>query len=469
MAKNTGLTKIKTGTLQRNLALGSMLVVPSVSMMGAKFANKFLGRKIDEQALMQSLIEKNIKAWVDELSEMKGLVMKAGQMLSTFDHQSVPPELQMIMGSIAKEFRRLADDSQYLNGQTIQQILARRYSKETLSELRIDEQPIAAASIGQVHLATIVATGERICLKIQYPGIRKAIDADLKALKAFVLKVSRAMGTDPHGTFQGVIEELGTVVKQEMDYLAESKKQEFYRAFFAQHPSIVIPKIFPEYTTPTILAMEYVEGVTFDHPSVLNLSRERKQRLGDILLEATLAQLFELGMYQSDAHVGNYYCQLDKRGEQDKIVFLDFGAAIKLTRSLQEELLRTSVYACDPGSNAAEIMAPLQLDGIVGDVELGEIIEALVNRMHREIHQVGAWHFTPGHEREILAEIHAQKDVLGIKRMSTLKQIPKNLTMLGRGLGGLKNLFLILDYRLDVQAVSRRIELLQSQTRRAQA
>src|SRR5690606_25890327 len=135
----------------------------------------FLLSKEDLALKIQKTLGKNMELLSDELRMMKGSVMKAGQMLSLFAGDILPPELKHLL-------TQLQSESHYLDWEEIK----KQINPKILSEIDFDIEPFAAASIGQVHLGVVKKTGEKVAVKIQYPGVKKAIDHDVTMLKLLI-------------------------------------------------------------------------------------------------------------------------------------------------------------------------------------------------------------------------------------------------------------------------------------------
>lgn len=252
-----------------------------------------------------------------ELGELKGSVMKIGQMLTIVGDHFLPPEVIHILKSLHSE-------SPPLEWREIEKRL-RQQLGERFEELEIDTEPHAAASLGQVHRARVKESGEEIVLKIQYPGVDRAIDGDLKALRR-ILSVAKILPADP-SRLDAIFEEVRTMLHQEVDYTQEVKFTQFFSETLSSDGRYRVPKILTRYCTDRVIASSYEEGLKVDAPEVLALSQERRNKLGEAFLELYLKELFVLQKMQTDPHFGNYRIRLaEKEGEADQIILFDFGA-----------------------------------------------------------------------------------------------------------------------------------------------
>ena len=286
----------------------------SVAKMGIGAGLKYAGTKITNSPFDEFLTGQAI-SMTKEFGELKGSLMKAGQMLSMYGEYFFPPQANQVLKS-------LQSDSPPVVWSKMQEHLSEYLPAELLSELEIDPESIGSASLGQVHKARIIKTNEIIALKIQYPDVDKAIDSDLKALKT-LLKLSRIL---PEGLdLDPIFKEIKTMLEQELDYQQEATATKLYQQKVDSDLRYKVPKIFDRYSNKKVLATEYLEGLKADHPLVQNLSQKRRNQLAENFLELYLKEIFSWNLVQTDPHLGNYKIQLDPLGK-DRIVLLDFGA-----------------------------------------------------------------------------------------------------------------------------------------------
>ena len=209
----------------------------------------------------------------------------------------------------------------------IYEILVNEFGIRHLEELDIEEEAFASASIGQVHRATIKATGEQLALKVQYPGVNKAVDSDLKALRSLLNManiIPKSVSTD------SLFAEVRDMLVQELNYPIEQQLTKEYQQKAKDLEGVKVPSIYDRYSGQQVIATEFIDGCVLDDPKVLALSQERRNRLGTIFLELYFYELFHWGMVQTDPHFGNYRVLIDDEGGLDTLVTLDFGAVRKV-------------------------------------------------------------------------------------------------------------------------------------------
>lgn len=308
------LQKIKSSVLQRGLSLTKLTVNTGAKVAGHGIATIFANDK-EKQEKWQKFLTDQAQVFSRELGELKGSLMKAGQMISMYGELFLPPE--------ANEFlKTLQSQSPPLAYSEIEKILKAQLGLEKLALLEIDPVSIGSASLGQVHKAKIKSTGELIALKVQYPGVEEAIESDLKAMRSFMKMLNFLPGelqTDVLFT------EVKEMLKQEVQYKLEAEQTKRYRELFGNDSRFVIPKVYDEFCADKIMATSFEKGLSPDDPLVKSLSQERRNKLGLSYLDLYFNELFKYSYVQTDPHLGNYKVRLNPNGE-DQLVLLDFGA-----------------------------------------------------------------------------------------------------------------------------------------------
>lgn len=325
------LTHIKTGAFSRRL---------NISMAGIRYGSRALSQNVrqrfsDDHEKAYEKRRENIEFLVKELGKLKGSVVKIGQIMATYGDYILPPE-------VVEALHSLEDDTPPLAWSAMEKVLKRELSEDILSELDIDEQPIAAASLGQVHRARHRESGEALCIKIQYPGVDKTIDADFNAVLT-LLKVSRLL--DSTKSAEDWFSDIRNLLRKEVDYEQEKRDLDFVARQLADDPRYVVPKSFDRYCTMRVLTMSYEEGVSINSKELTQLPQARRNALGRSLLDVFLQELFDWQRMQTDPNFGNYRIQIDEQGENDRIVLLDFGAMRLLAEPFASEFCNMMLAA----------------------------------------------------------------------------------------------------------------------------
>lgn len=323
------LNKIKEGALSRGFALAR------VSMSaGAKAASHAVGTLFtaeeDKPEKLKALLLSQVDLLTRELGELKGSVMKVGQMLSMYGEHFLPPEANALLKSLQSQ-------SPPLEWAAIEKVLKRQFTPEQLALVEIEHEPLASASMGQVHLARRKSDGRLLAMKIQYPGVDQAIEGDLKALRS-MLSMAKLMPKGPK--YDELFKEVRTMLHQEVDYTRELALTEEFRAALRDDPRYVIPETVPELSTKRVITTTFEAGVPVDSPEVLGLSQERRNAIGAMALELYFRELFKLKMMQTDPHFGNYRVRLGVGGAPDQLVLFDFGAVRKFPQTFLKPYYR---------------------------------------------------------------------------------------------------------------------------------
>lgn len=322
MAKK--IKNLKTGALSRSLSLAGLGLRAGAKMAGHAMGN-LMASETAKGLRKKSLLLEQAALFASELGELKGSLMKAGQMLSVYGEHFLPPEANVLLKS-------LQSDSPPVEWAEMEKVLKRQLGPK-LSDLEIREESLAAASLGQVHQAKVKKTGEEIVLKIQYPGVDKAIDGDIKALRKF-LSLTEFLPKIP--ATDELFAEVKSMLRQELDYEKELEHLQFYREALKGDSRYVLPRPLPEFSAKRVLAMDFEPGTKVDSAEMKALSQERRNALGTAALDLYFRELFQWRKVQTDPHFGNFRLRLHGRGK-DQWVLYDFGAV----RALSAEFLAT--------------------------------------------------------------------------------------------------------------------------------
>lgn len=294
------------------------------------------GLRDKDQAALEQLVR--------SLGELKGLPMKLGQMLGYVD-ESLPEEMRRLLSTLqthapAVPFSEIE--------QTIRENLGER-ADELLP--RLTRTPVAAASIGQVHRATL-PDGTPVAVKVQYKGIEAALRAEFD-LARFGVRYATLLAP---GDVQSFVEEVRTQLLYECDYVREAGWQERFAEVFADHPVVRVPTVHRAYCGRRVLTTTWMEGRRFDDWLAGNPSQAERNRIGVTLYECYLGTLYRHGLFNADPHPGNYLF-----GDDGSLIMLDFGCV----RSFPPELVASFVALrrAVQGDDRREICAALAAIG----------------------------------------------------------------------------------------------------------
>ena len=312
-------SKIPKGRVRRSAKLGSVVGGQAARYAGTKAANVGRSEEGGKEKLEQRHLETAMKM-VGALGQMKGAAMKLGQFASFIDTEFIPEEYREVY---QEQLAKLRTDAPAMPWEKVVKVLEEEYDGEPLSELfaEIETEAFAAASIGQVHRAELL-DGREVAVKIQYPGIAEALDADLRNAGTIVrLAKAIAPGLDA----KAIAEELRERIMEELDYEYEAQNQRFFARAYRDHPFIYVPEVVTRLSRRRILVTELVTGMDFER--IKQLPQEQRSRFGEIVFRGSLGSMFNLQHFNADPHPGNFILMEDGR-----VAFLDFGMTKKLDR-----------------------------------------------------------------------------------------------------------------------------------------
>ena len=310
---------------QRNVELAKM-----GATVGGAYAST-AARKLFASAerrieLDQELELRTAEAVAERLGNMKGALMKLGQMASFVD-EGLPAPLREALAQLQSNAPPMSAE---LAAQVIREELGGDPSENFVSW---DPQPIAAASIGQVHRAIVIdpVTGDEraVAVKVQYPGVGEAIDADLRNADMLGLILKQGFGgLDP----ADMVAEIKERLVEELDYRLEAVNQQHFADYYRGHPYIHVPEVLPSFSTRRVLTSELVDGAPWSE--MLTWSQEERDLVGECLFRFVFRSLYQMHAFNGDPHPGNY---LFHRG--GRVTFLDFG----LVKHFSDEEMDTFV------------------------------------------------------------------------------------------------------------------------------
>ena len=378
----------------------------------------------------------NVGKLADRLSHLRGAAMKLGQMISMDAGDFLPEELSQVLA-------RLRDNAHHMPPQQLQQVLAAQWGKDWRTRFqRFEPRPIAAASIGQVHRA-MTHDGRLLAIKVQYPGVRKSIDADVDNV-ATLLRLSGMLPRDLE--IAPLLAEAKQQLAEETDYAREGAQMSLFGKLLADDPSIVVPVLDQEFSTGSVLAMSYIEGDPIE--SLEGASQDRRDAVMTSLIRLVLREMFEFGVMQTDPNFANYRYQPDT----GRLVLLDFGAARALagaTVAGYRQLLQAGLDQDRPKLRDAALAAGFIGSGAIDGY--GERVDAMIDIILSELHRPGAFDFG---DRRFVDGL--RDNGLAIAADKTSWHIPPaDLLFVQRKISGTALLAARLEARVDIRALAR--------------
>lgn len=296
-----------------------------LAKMTASVASNYTRSKIktvfqsddDATSELATMHQANGELVAETLGQLKGAVMKVGQMASVAK-DILPPEM-------ADALTSLQNDSPPMPfGVIAEQIERELGAHPSLLFASFDEEPFAAASIGQVHRA-VVDDGREVVVKVQYPGVDESCDSDLNHLK-LTLRMSGFIGTKTHRrAFDELFEEIRERLHEELDYCIEADHVRLFRQMHADDDYIVLPEVVGERSSKRVLTLTYEPGDSLDVLATDKYSPEIRDLIGTNLIQMFGDQLFKYHNLHADPNPGNYAFRTDGR-----VVLYDYGCVKKL-------------------------------------------------------------------------------------------------------------------------------------------
>ena len=314
-----------------------------------------------------------------ELGNMKGALMKLGQMASYLD-DGLPEPLRLALAQLQSQAPPMSIDLVHAE--------IERELGAPVHELFVefDDEPIAAASIGQVHRAIAPmpdGTERAVAVKVQYPGVAEAIGADLRT--ADLLGAMLALGFKSLNP-EEMVAEIKERLTEELDYSREADNQRLFADFYRGHPFIHVPEVIGHLSAARVLTTELVNG--HDFAEVCTWPQEQRDKAGEAIFRFVFRSLYRFRAFNGDPHPGNYLFHKDGR-----VTFLDFGL-IKHFTAPEMEMFQSMVTAAvlnrDMGAYRAiiEDAGMLQADAPVSTEEAGDYFAHFYEpvRESREVH-----------------------------------------------------------------------------------
>jgi predicted unusual protein kinase regulating ubiquinone biosynthesis (AarF/ABC1/UbiB family) len=379
------------------------------------------------QAAERARQERLAERYAEVLGDMKGAVMKVGQILSFVDVGGLVPESSR--GVFQSTLTRLQSDVPPLAPDEIADVIqAELGARPEKIFAFFSPRPVAAASMGQVHMARL-ADGSELAVKVQYPGVSEAVRADLANTKllASIIRAGLAlMGSEaPNVDPNMLVEEIRDRIVDELDYRMEADNQREFHSLYNNHPFIHIPAVHSELSTGRVLTTDYVHGMRWSEATAAGDAI--RSRWGETIFRFVFASLHRHGIFNADPHPGNYLFH-----EDGTVTFLDFGCVKRFTAervSVMSALVDAALACNAPAVLRAFINVGLLTDDDAEGLDPDRLLEfyraALRDRWDEQ-----PFTYTPESVAEIVAGTYQPlgpwSDVTG--RL----QMPKDLLFLNR-------------------------------------
>ncbi|MGE4416672.1 MAG: ABC1 kinase family protein [Marinobacterium sp.] len=386
------------------------------------------------------LSRKNLEQVADKLARMRGAAMKLGQLISMDSGALLPPELAAVL-------ERLRDDAVIMPAAQLVGVLESNWGSDwdqRLAQFSFD--PVAAASIGQVHKGRTHG-GRELAIKIQYPGVRRSIDSDIDNVIS-LLRLSgllpRELDIDP------LVAEAKQQLRLETDYLHEQQQLLAYDAAllgFRHYDALALPGVDTELSTEQILCMDFIEGVSLKQAAAEQPAL--KDHIPALLLELFFCELFQLHCVQTDPNPANYQYNL----QQDRLVLLDFGAVRRFSIDFVLQYHHAICAATD--RNQTELAQALETLGFFSqrhDAANRQVVLDIFMEATEPLRTPGAYDFG---NSDLAQRIH-QRGMAISSDPDAWHTPPADVLFLHRKMGGLFMLASQLGANVDVHVIFNR-------------
>lgn len=392
-------------------------------------------------ATVKILAGKDLESVLENISELKGVPQKLGQMMSMDVTQYVSAELK-------EKLKPLQGESKEMNSATMFAIVEKELGSEKFQHFTdLLPKSIGAGSIGQVHRAKL--KGKEVVLKIQYPDIEKSIETDLSILNPMstVYEFIRPKARD----FSILLEETKNMLMNELDYKLEKENLTFFYEQTKNDQRFIVPGIHNSYCTSKVICMDYVEGITLNDFIKSNAPVKRKKEIAEALIDLFLQEFLLWGKVQTDPNFANYLIT-----EDFKIVLLDFGAVKNFTGHFKTLYLSFLVAAYE--ARESDILDFGEQLGLVHSEDKKEAIELFSTFM-----------------KDLLSYFHEEKNPVDFKNEEMTKSLlttgwklfkeqrisspHSDMVFLHRKLGGLFSLLKEMEVEIDLTPLWQKILL----------
>lgn len=357
-------------------------------------ARKLFASAEKKEALDHSRELKNAAQIAERLGNMKGALMKLGQMASYLDH-GLPEPLRLALAE-------LQNNAPPMSGDLARQVVEHELGA-SLTDIFVewDPEPIASASIGQVHRAIVVdpSTGlqRAVAVKVQYPGVAEAIAADLK--NADLLGTVLSFGFKAFEP-DDMVTEIKERLSEELDYTLEAQNQRAFAEYYRNHPFVHVPEVIDHLCTARVLTTELVSGHSW--AELLEQPQATRDAAAEAIFRYVFRSLYRFRAFNGDPHPGNYIFHLDDP-DNIKISFLDYGLVKHFT---QEEMIvfQNMISSAAINHDYAEFRSViedaglLKLDAPVDTAEVGDYF----SHFYAPVSESHVMHWTPEYSSSIV-------------------------------------------------------------------
>jgi predicted unusual protein kinase regulating ubiquinone biosynthesis (AarF/ABC1/UbiB family) len=369
-----------------------------------------------KSAQLSKLHRKNAVLIREKALEMKGMMIKVGQFLSS--------RKDFLPDEYIEELSGLQDQVPPHDFEEIRQRIIDELGsapEDLFSEF--DREPIASASLGQVHRA-ILKDGSEVAVKVQYPGIEKIIETDIRMFEFLITLMHGRMGWINLRVLHG---EFSKVLRAELDYVQEGRNAERFRQNFSSDERVIIPRVYWKFSSRKVLTLEFVGGIKIEECALIKASGMDCRKLVGLLAETYAKMIFTHGFIHCDPHPGNIFVR-----EGPTVVLVDFGMVQAISDSARRNLRRYARAIVD--NNAAAIVEALE--------KLGFLIEGADYQAIEDVTQdlIDKYRHSTPEELKSLTVDQIGEEIDNIRSVINNFQVPNYFILLIRTIGMLNGI-----------------------------
>ncbi len=360
------------GQLLRAIKANWIAIRVFLSYGWARIMSRLLGER-KQQALWNRVHAKNARRIRSSIISLQGLFIKVGQILS------------ILANALPEAFRNELEDLQdrvppHPFDEVSQRIKSELGGDASEFFASIDSEPLASASIGQVHRATM-KDGRHVAVKIQYPGIERMVINDLKLLRRIFGWLDHLFPEHGWPTIYG---EIRTMVLAELDFLREADNLKAIAANLRGVAGVAFPEVIESLTSQRVLTTTYEQGVKIADIEAIDREGIDRTELAELVVRAYCEQIFVHGLYHADPHPGNILARLDEQGKTE-IVFLDFGAVSHISQDMRSGMAALVLGAL--ANDTGKVIEAMHTMGFISKDADPAIYHRIIGFFHGRLHE----------------------------------------------------------------------------------
>jgi predicted unusual protein kinase regulating ubiquinone biosynthesis (AarF/ABC1/UbiB family) len=356
--------------------------------------------------------------------ELGGLMIKLGQFLSS-RADLLPQQALGVLSSLQDE----VPPAPFSHVVCLVESELHKPVTELFSSLA--PEATAAASLGQVHRATLPDTGQVVAVKVQRPDIRRLVDMDLSTFRFVLWVISRFVDTSEFIDLWAFFGEFKRTISEELDYVREAANAKRLGEIFKDRPHILIPKVIDGYTSRRVLVLEWVDGIKVNDYPQLEQAGVSRMAVARNTVDAYFYQFFEIGFFHADPHPGNIFVQPGPSPTEPIIALVDFGMVGSLTRSTRQGL--TDLLLGFVFNKPHDMVVALSRLGFIGE---GANLSAIERGVGRMMEQYQGMTLAEARNLNVSEVAHELEDLVYRQPF----RIPAQFAFFGRAIGTLSGL-----------------------------